>query len=154
MAKATTKTPTNVTIPQRWQLAFIAATAGAYLVTNLQIVWGMVRISRYVSSGTLAIQMSMWLYPLVYLLAAYLFVRPRIRGSVPRLFWAMLVAAIGTFVYDMVGAISQVVRQETRYTIQGNSIWDAFGYDWTLMAVMLVLYVATLWAIGSRGKRA
>lgn len=155
MAKAAVpKTPQNVTIPSRWQLAFVAALIGSVLISDGAMSWNMFRISRYVSGGTLAIQMSMWLYPVVYLLVALVFVQKRVRGVRPRFFWGVLVATIGTAVYQAVGAVLQVYLQETHYTIHGSSLWDSFGIDWVLMAVMFVLYVGTLVFISRKGKRA
>ena len=144
------KNPTVVTITTNWQLAFIVALVAASAVSTGQIIYGMVRLSHYVSSGTLMVQTSMWVYPILYLAIAWLFVQRRIRGTVPRLFWAILVTAIGMSIYGIVSTLSQVVMWETHYTITGDSVWSAFGVNWTVMGIMLVLYCVALGVIAKR----
>lgn len=146
------KNPTVVTITTNWQLAFIVALVAATAASTGQILYGMFRLSHYVSPGTLAIQTSMWVYPILYLAIAWLFVQRRIRGAVPQLFWAVLVTVIGMSVYGIASILSQIVRWEVHYTVTGTGVWAAFGVDWIIMAAMLVLYCAALGVIAKRRR--
>ncbi len=146
------KHPLSVTIPRHWQLVFIATIIASQLISIIQIAWSMIRISHYVSSGTLIFQITSWLYPALYLLAAYLFLERRVRPGVPRLFWAVLIATVGVLVYQAANAIQNIALAEAHYVAHGGGLWNTFGVSWTLMVVVFVLFCVVLGTVSQKGK--
>lgn len=157
MAAKPKKQPTLVTINRNWQLAFIVAIVVTQLISVGTILWMFTRHSAYISGGTWAFQISQWVYPLLFLAAAYFFVKKRIVGLVPQLFWMMFVTTIGYVAWSAVDvflnslfAINNWWPQVTR---ADSSWWSAFGITWSEMFVVWVLYCLGLWLITREGKR-
>lgn len=158
VAKAKAKKPSKlVTIDRGWQGAFIVAMAFAQIVSIATVLVGFLRLSHYVSSGTWTFQVVGWLYPLLYLGVAYLFVSRRISGNYPRLFWAMFIATMGVIVYGalqgLLTMMFSVFNWWPQVTSADRSWWTAFGVYWSQMAAIFGLYCLVLWVISRERKR-
>jgi hypothetical protein len=157
MATKAKKHPTLVTINRNWQLAFITAMVVTQLLSVGTILWMFTRHSAYISGGTWAYQVSQWAYPLLFLGAAYFFVRKRIVGVLPQLFWMVFVSTIGLVAWSALGlllnALFSLYNWWPQVTSSDRSWWSAFGITWTEMLVLWALYCLGLWLIAREGKR-
>jgi hypothetical protein len=151
------KQPTLVTINPTWQLAFIVAMVVTQVISVGTILWLFTRHGNYISSGTWAYQIVQWLYPLLFVGAAYFFVRRRVTGLMPRLFWMVFVATIGVAFWGtlqlLLNALFSAFSWWPQVTSADNSWWSAFGITWTEMFVLFALYCTGLWLIAREGKR-
>lgn len=149
--------PTVVTLNPQWQLTFIIALILAQALSVATMIWSFVRVSHYVSSGTWTFQVVTWLYPLLYVLAGYLFARRRVRGTVPRLFWAMFIGTTGMIIYSALQMLLNFMFSWFNWwPVIGpddKSIWSAFGITWLQMAALFAVYAVALWAVAVRKRR-
>jgi hypothetical protein len=154
---AAKKQPTLVTVNRNWQLAFIAAMVVTQLISTGTVLWMFTRHGNYIGSGTWAFQVSQWVYPLLFVAAAYPFVRKRIVGIVPKIFWMIFVATIGLVAWSAVmlllNGMFALNNWWPQITSADKSWWSAFGITWTEMLVFWVLYCLGLWLIASEGER-
>ena len=155
---AIAKNQTNasvVSITTPWQLVFVTALVLSQALWVAVYLWSFTRRGVYTSYGTWMFQASYWVYPLLYVVAGYVFAwRQRIRGLVPRLFWAVFLAAIGTAVYNGSTVLLRWLENHVgRYDPSRSGLWAAFGWEWTGMGTMFVLFCLALVVIARR-KRA
>lgn len=152
---AVKKTPTVVTITAPWQVAFMVAVVLSQLAWMVVLLWSYTQHGAYVSFGTWLWQVSVWLYPLLYVGAGYWYVRRRVQGKMPRLFWAVFLATIAYGFYMAEGALSNWLRFNIIHFLppHGNGVWAAFGWDWLQMGVLFALFCLVLGVLANR-KRA
>ena len=157
MAHATTKkTATLVTVDRKWQLTFTVVLIGSQLATFIALMWSNLHYSHYTNAGTWTFQVTQFIvFPLLFLAAGYAFTLRRVRGLVPRLFWATLVSVIGLAVYASLQIpLNSLFNALHLYNVSGDdSWWAAFGWIWIQMAAMLALYCLVLWLIFRKGRR-
>ncbi len=151
----TLKTPNVVTITAPWQLTFLAAMVLGQLSWVVLLLWTYVLHHGYMGVGTWTWQISYWVYPLFYVAASYAFICSRVRGALPRLFWAVFLATIGEAVYTFTSSIFNWLRFDVIRAAAptGNGLWAAFGWDWVHMGVVFGLFCLTLYIVARR-KRA
>lgn len=157
MAQRAVKTPTNVTINRRWQLVFVVTAIGSQIVFVAVMLASIFRFTHYQSSGTWAFQITQWVYPLLYLVAGYLFARRRIKGFLSVLFWATFVTTISLTVWGIIQSVLNYLYSVFNWwpvvSAHDKSWWAAFGTTWLQMGVVFVLYCGVLGLITWRGKR-
>ena len=153
MAKTnSSKVPMNVTVSRPWQIAFIVVLIAGQIVGAGSIWWSLVHISHYASLGTWVFQSSYWLYPILYLGAGYLFMKGRVQGTLPRLFWAVLLTTLGATVAQACSVIANYIRIASVQPY-GDGIWSTFGGYWIQMAVVFLAYVLVLAVIRQRSSK-
>lgn len=151
------KQPDLVTIPRRWQVIFILAMVAAQLTSVGVFLWQFIRLSHYISGGTWAFQVSQWIYPLLYVVASLAFVRRRVVGVVPRLFWMIFLSTIGIVVYEalqtLLNMMFNIFNWWPQVTSADKSWWSAFGITWVEMFVVFAVYCLVLWLAAQERKR-
>lgn len=119
-------------------------------------VWDFTRHGQYLSAGTWTWQISTWLYPFLFLGVGYAFTVKRVRGWLPRLFWAMLLTVMAYMTYIAVSLVANwvFVRFFPRVvSASDRGLWTAFGREWIIMGVVLLAFTATLGLIDRSSKR-
>lgn len=152
MARQDNKLDLSVRVPKSWQLTFVLTLLASQVISNGVMIWGMVAVDGYVSSGTWVISLTMWLYPLLFLVPAYIFASSQARNFLSRLFLALIVSSIAVFIYQIVDTLFESYREITHYAVSGSGLWSAFGDQWIVMSVIFVLFIITIVYL-SRRKR-
>lgn len=156
MAKIAKTTPTVVTITKPWQSAFIAAAIASQALWVGMFVWNFTRPHQYINAGTWTWQITTWAYPLLFLGIGYFFASRRVRGTLPRLFWAMFLTVMGYMLYSTGSVAFNWLAPHIFYphiAPGDTSLWAAFGRDWTEMLVVLLAYTVVLGVLDRRSKR-
>jgi hypothetical protein len=148
--------PVLVTIDRKWQLTFIAAVVLWQVGTVATMLWAYFRIIHYMSFGTWMFQATQLVYPVLYAGVAYLFIRKKIQGRVPTLFWTLFVTSIGML-------IAQVIASAINTGITIFNLWPTIGanaswwqqYGWSVLPLIIAtaLYIGTLMALTWGVKR-
>ncbi len=126
----------------------------AQVMVVAQLLWVYARFIHYMSAGTWAFQVSTWGYPLLLVIIAWVFGLGRVLGWLPRLFWAVFIAAMGVAAFSIVQTVTSILMTTFHWQSgSGTSWWAAFGVPWTEMMVLVVLYTIALGVIARRGKR-
>jgi hypothetical protein len=138
-----------------WQALFITAAVLGWLsmvaVTILSYA-----TSRYFSTGTWVFQITLWVQPVVFFVAAFVLLA-HYRQVVQRIFMACLSATIGMALYDAASLWEE--RAWSNYlalhpiSATDTSMWSAFGNEWTMMLVGLAVYVGGLYIVTRKSRR-
>jgi hypothetical protein len=111
--------------------------------------------SRHITFGERSFQVLQFIYPLFFVGIAYVFVRNRVRGTLPRLFWAYLIAVMGLVTYF--GLQLPLDFLLSRLNIGPFSLirpggWARGGWVWIQLGIGVTAYSIVLIAI-ARKKR-
>ena len=142
-----------LSLSANWQAFFVAATTVGWLSQTLAVA--IVLVSDYTSAGTWAFQITSWLLPVVMFgVALMLFAY---YGSwLKRLFIASLASTIGMSLYTMFSIWEERLRN-TYFPAAASpgdtSWWSAFGNEWFVMLVSLLVYAAVLYAVTQKQRR-
>ena len=148
-------TNTTVTITKPWQIAFIVTALLSQLIWVGMVLWAYTRPDHWIGGGTWTFQILSWFYALAYLLVAFVFIRRRIRGTLPRLFWSFFIATIGYLAYSTLSALASWARGNwIGYSSSTDTgLWAAYGWEWTVMIAVFVGYALTLCAVLWKAKK-
>lgn len=137
------KSSRGITITAGLQISFLASVALLWLASIAASSLPALFYAGYVGLGTWLFQASMWLHPLLFFVIALFYSWKKFPQLLPKLFSAALVATVGVFFYGGVSSIINMFRY--RYNIlmpdsNSSGIINAFGYDWLIMLIGLVLF--------------
>ena len=145
MAKKQTK-KNSVEIGRNIQLAFILA---VILTWFAPVVYMLIWLSTgYSSTGTRLIQLSYIGLPVVFLGLAMLYIRGKYAQKLHFIFMSILYAMIGVSIYGAIASIENALRYKfyppkiTDYN--DTSLLTAFGHEWLLMGIGLVVFAVSL----------
>lgn len=157
--KITTKKPfqmkkTEINLPARLQQVFIAALGLSWLISLLTMVIMYTGNRGYLSSGTWTFQLSVWIYPVVYMVTAFFFIRKRYRTGLGRLFSAGIIGQSGLFLYQALYSVWTALSFHYQWFMNqtSNSVWAAFGREWVAMIVGFALFMGALGLVDRRWK--
>jgi hypothetical protein len=156
MTKKVASPSSAVTITRPWQLAFLFSAVASQLSATAYIVWAFSRSGSWVSASTWTYQIVYFTYPLLFVAAALLFLRRRVSGTLPRLFWASFLATIGCFASMVITTGVQAIQTSwlrDHYYGADASIWNSFSWQWTGMGAAFALYCGSLAYVAWRVKR-
>ena len=147
------QTTVTITLSRGWQLLFILAAFAGWL--SQAFVFGSATIaSGYVSLGTFVFQLTIWLLPIAFFLAAYVILDQH-AGWLQRACMASIAATIGLALYNA-GAVWERFLWNNYFAgpidARDASWWTAFGNEWLLMLVSLVLFTAGLYYLVHRRR--
>lgn len=155
MARSRKPVDETTAVSAHWQSLFITAVVVAWLS---QIAYMLLRgIATYTSSGTWAFQISLLLFPLAFFVIAFA-ILSHYTHPIRRLFMACLASVIGVVFYSIV-AQWEVWLWSDWYTYyhpisaSDTSWWTAFGNDWALMLLSLLVFAAGLYTVTRKSRR-
>lgn len=148
------KSSSIVTITRPWQWAFLLSAAASQVSATAYIVWAFSRPDGWVSASTWTYQIVYFAYPLLYVAAALLFMRRRVSGTLPRLFWATFLATTGYLASMVLSTGVQAIQTSwmRNHYYDSSSVWSTLGWQWSGMGVAFVLYGCGLAYISWRSK--
>lgn len=155
VARVAKKTEAAVRLTSHWQWAFIVTVVAVYAVDAYVTLHALITAS-HISSSTWTNQMVVLGYPLVLAAVGLWFAWGRTVQWTHRVFWTVFVALLGNTTTNCVQLLLVQVRQANHWFYQGtsDSLWLAFGWEWSIMAVCFVGYGCLLYLIARSGKRA
>lgn len=144
-----------LTLSANWQALFITAAVLGWLSMVAMTLLSYAE-SHYFSLGTWLFQMTLWAQPLAFAMVAF-FLLTHYRQVIQRIFMSCLAATIGMALYN--AAYIWEVQAWSNYlslhpiSPTDTSIWSAFGNEWTMMLVGLVIYTAGLYLTTRKLRR-
>jgi|GEM_PF-2234675 len=156
MARRTAdKKNATLNLTTHWQWAFVGVMVISYAVQVGSILRSFVQAG-FIGFGTWLFQVTSWVYPVVLALVGLVFAWHRTKSWAYRIFWAVFLAVIASVITNAITMVVEQVRSANNwfYTGSSNNLWLAFGWEWSIMLVCLAAYIAFLYKIYRKGKRA
>lgn len=99
----------------------------------------------FTNTGTWTWQASTWLLPIIEYLVAYWAVGSQQLRQLARLTLAGLWALLGSLLLAIATTWTEFVRFHfVTQTNNSTSLWAAFGFEWSVMGLSLLVYIAAL----------
>lgn len=144
-----------LTLSANWQALFITGVLLAWLSTLTSTLLVLTR--GYVGGGTWVFQLTTWVHPIVFFVAAFVLLA-HYRPVMKRVFMACFATVTGMALYSAV-AIWEQQAWYSYYTVahpvaaNDTSWWTAYGNDWTMMLASLVIFAGGLYLATRKSRR-
>jgi hypothetical protein len=151
---AAKKTSKPVSISTNMQALFLGTLALLWLGTfGTYLIWA---TNTYISLGTVLFQTSQAALPVIWFGVALWLVWSKYKTILNRFFYAGFITIITFGLYIAVASIEQTLR--FRFfpphiaNFNDNSLWTAFGHEWTVAAISLGVFVTVVASIKYKSR--
>ena len=154
MAASKNSTRVTLTISSHWQVLFIVAAFLSWIWPIAELTHVYTGPNSYIGSGTWLVTVTFWVLPFLYFGIAYALLS-RYPIVLKRMFMACMAAVTGMVLYTVGAGIERDLWSGMAHPISNTStgLWAAYGNDWTVMAIGLVIFTAGLYIATHKGRR-
>lgn len=133
-------------VSRNWQIAFTVVTITSWFLWLIYLlIWS---TKSYFSAGTWVFQISQTVFPLLWFGIALWFSWSRYASRLHKVFSAAFITAVGYGLFQLLSTLENTLHYRFYPPViadpSDHSLFTAFGHDWLVMAIGLVVFVGLI----------
>lgn len=144
----------KVTIGRTGQLAFVIAVASVEVANFINAYTTYFRSYVVRHSYPVAFHLSEFIFPLLFVIVGYMFAKRNIQGTIPKVFWAVLLATIGLCAFQGFEQLEIWISILLPGTSPYGPLWLNPNVVLAEESVVFATYCYVVWRADRKGMRA